>query len=180
MKGLGTLGVEAEESFHEVSCRLFPRSNPTIKDPFLFQRKTSTLFTAHRGMQVNRSNCGHIRRGHSMLQCHCGGSRTHSRCVQPQADELGSCVSSGNNLCPPSTAGTFMLRAIGEATKRWVQWPRSFRRKDPCAGRGRSLRRYRRGCGEQQWTRTQPCRAGKAERSKRRAGGTRCCTSSAK
>ena len=67
----------------------------------------------------------------------------------------------GNNERPQGPAGAFTLRATKDSTK--VHCSCSFRRTDPCASRGRSFRRYRRGCGDHQLTRTQQCSASKAK-----------------
>ena len=108
-KGLGAVGVMAEEHVHEFSCGL-ARSTLTINDPCAFQRKTPTRQQSTEGMLVTRQLRAHLavelatrtahyttnavrREATAVLRCHCGASRTNCRRVHPQADELGRCVS---------------------------------------------------------------------------------------
>ena len=93
--GLSTDGVKTEQ--HAGSAPYLPKQSMTVCVP----EKKSRLITTFRGMQTNRSNCEHIwglnhhlhrtlhdqgnaERGHSMLWCHCGASRTR---MQPLSDE---------------------------------------------------------------------------------------------
>ena len=159
---------------HEVSCGLLSRSVPVKNKPrdHQLQRHASQSqqLRAQLGLnppRVRKYMTNAMRRaatacsGATAVQASHIADACHRRLTSSDA------VSLSNNSRPRSPAGIFMTRVIQDATKRWVQWPRGFRREDPCANRGRSFRRHRRGCGEHQ-TRTQPCRAGKSKRSKRR------------
>ena len=99
----GSLRVPEKNKPHDTTCRGHASHSQQLR--------------ANLGLKQTLRDSRHAERGHIMLQCHCGASRTHSTRVHPQADELGRRVSTGNHLCPPGLAGTLVLLAILDAAQ---------------------------------------------------------------
>ena len=104
--GLGTVGVNAKEPFHEVSCGLFSRSTPSQGSLRVAEKKQATRSPNTEACKSVAETAGtsgvrthHIHgtaeRSHSLLPCHCGAGRTRGRYVHPQVDQVGRRVTQG-------------------------------------------------------------------------------------